>query len=600
MKSGAALVAAWLVLGLHAFLLVASFSNYRVSIDSGYHVSLSRYYAEHGFQAWWDPINYGPGGRPNLQGPLQHIVVGAMGRLAGGSGDAYVAANTILALVQWAAAMLTVIFFARKYGGDYAALTGVALLSGSLASISFAIGIPSGWIFVLAPWAVHFFLEEQLSLATLCLVAGIYCHLGGYLTAPVGILIAALMTRRVRALMIVGATTFVVALPYTIHFLHYRSWYRGEHGHVSVLITPLGAMIALAGLVMLLRKPVENVFLIAWAFAPIVWLVQDYTRFLTQSMLAGAVIGGVFLSRIAWKIASPRWRAAFASAIVIVATLFPLGVPALAAEIRQVAGMDFPRSLDWSESRTLAMILSRDHLTGRLVYCYNHSFAPSIAVFAPVQVEKGHWVEVQPEKDPANDVPAAQKVYVVPLAADNPLLTDFAARGWIRIHGGTAGSCVITLAARPALAEAAGVLADKGSRDAAWLGEHAVNNTMAPVSEILFSKPGIAARRLRLREQRFHAGQIEVAVLLYAYALEPLSPPGARGMRSEVRGWASLATFLSDESDVDFVSADRHERLKSNLRDWSEAIRTLGKTGYPSPEVDRVTGKLFDEYFWAA
>ena len=600
MRSRGAYVATWLVLALHLALLLATFSDYRVSIDSGYHVSLARHYAEHGFQTWWDSINYGPGGRPNLQGPLQHIVAGALGRLLGGTGDDYVAANTLLALLQWGAAMGTLVFFARKYGGDFAGLFGAALLSGSLASISFAIGIPSGWIFIAAPWAIHFFLEERLALSTLCAVAGIYCHLGGYITAPIGVLIAALLTRRFRALLIVGVATFVLALPYTIHFFRYRAWYRGEHGHVAVLVTPLGLLLALAGLVMLLRRPRENVFLLAWILAPIAWLFQDYTRFLTQSMLAGAVIGGIFLSRILTTLASRRWRATLATGVVAVATLFPLGVPAVAAEVRQAVGLDYPRSLDWKESKALAGILNRDGLTGRLVYCYNHSFAPSLAVFAPVRVEKGHWVEVQPKIDPANDVPADAKVYVMPVAPDNPMLRDFAARGWLQIHGGTVESSVVTLAVRPSLSEAAAMVAENGASDAAWLSENAVNNTMNPVGEVLFSQAGIAARRARLREQRFHTGQIELAILLYAYAAEPLSPKLARGERMEVRGWASLATFLSDESALDFVSADRHARLKEHLRQWSDAVRSLTVTGYPNTAIDHVTDLLFDDYFTAA
>jgi hypothetical protein len=600
MRSRGAYAATWLVLALHMAFLLASFSDYRVSIDSGYHVSLARHYAENGFQTWWDPINYGPGGRPNLQGPLQHIVAGALGRLLGGRGDDYVTANTLLALLQWGAAMATLVFFARKYGGDYAGLFGAALLSGSLASISFAVGIPSGWIFIAAPWAIYFFLEERLALSTLCAVAGIYCHLGGYITAPAGILIAALMTRRFRALIIVGAATFVLALPYTIHFFRYRAWYRGEHGHVAVLIAPLGLLVALAGLLMLLRKPRENAFLLAWIFAPIAWLFQDYTRFLTQSMLAGAVIGGIFLSRILTTLASRRWRAALATVTVMIATVFPLGVPALAAEVRQAAGLDYPRSLDWRESKALADILIRDGLTGRLVYCYNHSFAPSLAVFAPIRVEKGHWVEVQPKIDPANDVAAEAKVYVMPLAPDNPMVRDFVTRGWVQVHGGTAESSIVTLAVRPALASAAAVVATNGASDGAWLSEHAANNTMDPVPEVLFSKAGIAARRARLREQRFHAGQIELAILLYAYAAEPISPKLARGERMEVRGWASLATFLSDESALDFVSADRHARLKTHLRQWSDAVRSLRVNPYPDLTLDRVTDLLFDDYFTAA
>jgi hypothetical protein len=67
------------ILALHGILLVASLPDYFVSIDSGYHVSLARWYGEHG-SAWWDHINFGPGGRPNLQGPLMHMAIGFLGR----------------------------------------------------------------------------------------------------------------------------------------------------------------------------------------------------------------------------------------------------------------------------------------------------------------------------------------------------------------------------------------------------------------------------------------------------------------------------------------------------------------------------------------
>ena len=78
-----------------------------------------------------------------------------VGRLLGGSGDAYVLANAVLAVAQWAAAMFTAVYFARKIAGDWTALLAGALLAGNAVSASsFANGIPSGWIFILTPWAI--------------------------------------------------------------------------------------------------------------------------------------------------------------------------------------------------------------------------------------------------------------------------------------------------------------------------------------------------------------------------------------------------------------------------------------------------------------
>ncbi len=53
-----------------------------MSIDSGYHISLARWYAAQG-GAWWDHINFGPGGRPNLQRPALHIAIAAAVRASG-------------------------------------------------------------------------------------------------------------------------------------------------------------------------------------------------------------------------------------------------------------------------------------------------------------------------------------------------------------------------------------------------------------------------------------------------------------------------------------------------------------------------------------
>jgi 4-amino-4-deoxy-L-arabinose transferase-like glycosyltransferase len=134
----------WALVALHFLLLALTLADYRVTIDPGYHTSLARLYAEH-LTAFWDPINSGPAGRPNLQGPAMHVAIGALGRVLGGTGDAYVLSNSILSLAQWLAAALAVLFFARRLGGDRAALFAVALFTGTgPSSLSFSVGLPSG------------------------------------------------------------------------------------------------------------------------------------------------------------------------------------------------------------------------------------------------------------------------------------------------------------------------------------------------------------------------------------------------------------------------------------------------------------------------
>jgi hypothetical protein len=113
------IAAALLVLSVHGALLLATLGDWRVTIDSAYHVSLARAWGEHGLVPW-DHINFGPGGRPNLQGPLMYLVIGGLGRAMGGAGRDYVLANAIVAAAQWAAAMATAAVFALWLGGEWA------------------------------------------------------------------------------------------------------------------------------------------------------------------------------------------------------------------------------------------------------------------------------------------------------------------------------------------------------------------------------------------------------------------------------------------------------------------------------------------------
>ncbi|HYZ88104.1 MAG TPA: hypothetical protein VE620_02295 [Myxococcales bacterium] len=593
--------ALWLTLGivaLHAGPLAASLRDYRVSVDSGYHVSLARWYAEH-HAAWWDGINYQPRGRPNLQGPALHVGIAVVGRALGGSGDAYVLANAILAFLQWLCAVFTVWYFARREGGDEAGLFAVALFTGSaFVAGSFYVGLPSGWIFILVPWAIDAFLKDRAVVAGVLVALGIYTHLGGYLTAPVGILIAALLVRRRKQLLVTGGVAFVLALPYTVHFLRYRDWYRGEHGHVATELAPLLLVLGAAALVRLAREPRRNAFLLAWTLAPVAWLFQDYTRFLMQAMLAASVIGAVLLTDVFYAL-NARFRRIGTAAVLALATLWPFTIPSLAAEWTWALGARYPRPLDWSEARALAGVLKQNHLENLLVDAWDHSFAPSLAVFADVRLQRGHWVEVQKPDDPARDLPTQQKVFVAPVPADDPVLKEMERRGWLRDWGGTAKSAVITVGDTvPPLGEAAQVIAPLASENASWLAANARNNRLEP--RLLLSRGALAEHRARMLEQRTRAGRVALLALVYAHALEPAQPQMARGSRDAFTNWGVLAGFLGDEDTLDFIDERRHETLRRNLSAWSQQVLDLRAQPLPSQRLNELSDKLFRDYFWAA
>ncbi|MGQ9633494.1 MAG: hypothetical protein ACUVXB_04545 [Bryobacteraceae bacterium] len=587
----------WAVIAVHACLLVWSFPDYFADNDLGYHISLARQYGEHG-SYFWDKLNYGPTGRPNLQGPLLHYAVGFLGRALGGEGEDYVHAFTVFALFQWAVAVFTAVFFARKYGGDLAGLFAAALLTGGVYSAApFFVGVPSGWIFILSAWAIFFFLEGNLWLSALATAAAVYVHVGGITTAPFGVLLAALATRRWRSLAKAGAMTALLAAPFVPHFLRSLDYWVGRRGHVAGSANALLYALAVPAWIWLLRRPRQNALLLCWAGAPLAWFFQDRLRFFLQSSAAGAAAAGVFAAWLLERYAAPRARAGLSAALVLLATAFPLSIPSLPVELLWASGRGFPRELDWKEAKILADILREEDLDKRLLWSYYPSLGCAVAVYTPVSQEGGHWNEVRPRVNPAAKMSAAEKAYLLPMAPADDILVQYRIYGLVRIHGGTAQTSVVTLTQPGRLDVAAPLAAEVLRREALWLAENAVNNTMPPLGTVL-DPDRLGEWRVRMWRQRVRAGRMSLAVLAYAHALEPVEPQTAQSARNAARDFATLANFLGDETAMDYIGEERFQRLRENLKALAEQAPVLRRQTLPSPELSDTVERLFRGYFF--
>jgi hypothetical protein len=590
------IIAAIVIFCLHGALLLSTLTDWRVTLDSGYHVSLARQYGEHGMVAW-DWINFGPGGRPNLQAPLLHLTVGAMGRAMGGTGDNYVLANAILAAAQWVAAMATAAFFALLLGGEWAMLLAVALLSGAgYAAASFAAGIPSGWLFILIPWAIHFFLRRRSTLATITASAAIYVHLAGFAMVPLAMIVAAALGRRWRDLIRVGVAIAIITAPCSLHCLRYAAWFSGVRNCSPLLFDPVLDLLGLIGLAAAMRRPCDNAFLIAWAIAPLAWLFQDPGRFVVQSGLAASVLAALCLS--AWLVRMRETnRAAVAALVIALATLPPFGTPALAAEVAWAAGVRYPRALDWQEASALAGAIERHGLAEKLVADYQPALCPAIAVYAPIACEKGHWVEVQPPVDTADALAAASKVYVLPLRADDPALEEMVRRGWLRAWGGAADSTVITLASAVPLETASAAAGQIVAAEGAWLSAHAIDNALHSGEWVaMFSPSKLRVRRVQLLDQRERTGRIQLALLVYAAALEPPFPQEAAAMRRAARSFGVIASFLGDGLARGFETRAAAARLRWRLGMLSAAAQSMGRQPPPDVEFERALNETVEVY----
>lgn len=561
------------IVALHLALLVAALRDYRVSVDSAYHTALGRQYGEH-LVYFWDSVHYAPVGRPNLQGPLVHFAIGMLGRALGGTGDDYVRANALLGVACWLGAVASVAFFAARHGGDRAALLAVAAFAGSAyASGSFYVNLPSGWMFVFTPWAIHFFLARRLVLAAIFGALACYGHLGGFPTVAIGLAVAGLLSGRWRDLAATGGSVAVLTAPYWIHFLRSLAFYVGQKGDTAWMIDPLVDAFWVIGVASALRAPRRSAFLLAWAAAPAAWLLQDPTRFILQSALPGAALGGVAISGFLDRLPGRVFRGALTTALVLLATLFPLGIPGVAAELSWLA-VPYPRILDWAEMRTDAAAIRDAGLEDRLLWGYASYVPSAIAVWADTRGEKGHWVEVQPPDDPSDRMSVADKVFVLPLPPADGTLADWQAKGLVRVHGGGKWSAVVTFEPRPSIEEADALARAVWATEAAWIAANCERNATGDLRTML-TDPREVPRRTRERGYcRTRAARMAAAMLLYGYAREPVDPGRARLAAGAARGLGWMASLLGDESTLDFRTEEAHEQLRRDLSGVAAAARS--------------------------
>jgi hypothetical protein len=127
----------------------------------------------------------------------------------------------------------------------------------------------------------------------------------------------------------------------------------------------------------------------------------------------------------------------------------------------------------------LAEDIQRVGLSKWLISDYQPALCPALAVFVPVSCDKGHWIEVQPRPDPADTLPASDKAYILPLPANDPVLSTMQRHGWGAGHGGISANTLITLTPSAPADSVAPVVNPVIIRELNWLGRNAVNNTIA-------------------------------------------------------------------------------------------------------------------------
>jgi hypothetical protein len=381
-----------------------------------------------------------------------------------------------------------------------------------------------------------------------------------------------------------------------IHFVRHLDWYNGQRGHVAGSYATLTYLLALPGLVLLLRQPKQNLFLLVWAVAPLAWFFQDNLRFFLQSTVVASTIAGLFLAWLFQRIHSQGLHILLVSLVLLIATVYPLSIPSLPVELAWATGQGFPRELAWDEARELAQVMDGAGVGDRIVNSYYDSLSAAMAVYSPLKQEFGHWGEVRPKVNPARDISAGERLYILPLPPDDEILRRFRAEGWIEIHGGSQRTTLATLPSsdspRVVLPAAAKVI----QKECQWLAENTVANHMPDPSN-LFRPARIEEFRQKTTAQRNRAGRISTALLIMAFSLEDLAPESARDVRSTARGWGAIANFLGDETAIDYLSDAQYEMFRENVANWGDAVLATVSGQLSDSEIRAITDKLMNDFF---
>lgn len=588
----------WLLpalLGLHLALLVASLPDYRVTADSAFHVAMGRQYATHGAY-YRDLIHYQPAGRPNLYAPLVHVAIGVLGRALGGEGEDYVLANALLGLLLWVVALGTAVHFARLLGGARAGLLAGTVLAGSaFASGSFYVNLPSAWMLVFTPWALHDFLEGRVVRAVTFTSLACYASLGGFATVPLGLILAATATRKPRRLLAVGVGAALVTAPYWVHVLRSLAWYTSQRGDSTWWIDPLVDLFWVVGVAWAVRARPRPVFLLAWAAAPLPWLVYDASRFIVQSSLAGSVVGAVAVAAWIERSLGRDGARRLTLALVATATLLPLGIPGLGGEIAWLV-KPYPRVVDWDETRALAGVVRERGLEGRLVRAYVGHLVSGLSVWADVRGAKGHWYEVRPVPDPADTLPVARFLYVMGAPASDSALTDWAGRGRLIVHGGGSWSSLVELVPPAAPQPARTELTDVWAGEAAWIAERCEHNGLGNWVTLYLDGAEIPRRARARGECRTRVARMQLVLMRYLATLEETDPERAHRLRrlSDQLFW--MQAVVGDPMALDYRTRKAHARMRADMAEMAGALRG----GITDDELEDLLSALLGRYLGAS
>lgn len=103
------------------------------------------------------------------------------------------------------------------------------------------------------------------------------------------------------------------------------------------------------------------------------------------------------------------------------------------------------------------------------------------------------------------------------------------------------------------------------ARNASWIANYCESNTLGDWFSTFWDAEEIPRRRSIRGECRARVARLQVATLLWAYALEQTSDERARRIRACADGLRALSALVGDEHALDYRTRHWHEVLQERM-----------------------------------
>ena len=386
---------AWVLLAVQFVMIVLMLRDYPLGVDSAYHTLIGKLYAERGL-ILWDDVEFAPVGRPHLYPPFFHVMVAVLGRFLGGSGWSFVRANVVVSAFTYLLGLYVTWRVSRGLTGSYGGLASLILVSGSfISALVMAVGLPSALVFVLTPLALKLYSEGRVFEAYLVSLCTVYSHMSGLPFILISFLMFGLLKGRIRDALMFSLIVLISYLPWLLRIIYFVGWFRVIEHDIATHFDLALIALAIPGLLISLKDRRRYALILAYLSCFSIVAVTYPGRAAIQSNVVLALLGGVTFSKVGLKLR--KYRNKILALLFLFMYTYPLMPSSILMELNIIHENSF-NQIPLREAENISRFIVLNYGPGTIINTNDPVLGCAMAVFEPLRITIGMWVEVRPKE----------------------------------------------------------------------------------------------------------------------------------------------------------------------------------------------------------